>query len=96
MIGDVDDRLDAFAAVALCGGIALCLLGHVAFRLRTLATLNCQRLVAIASAALIPGGVASQALITLTLVTALLCALIAYEAAHFRDTRVRVRARTQG
>jgi len=97
VIGHVDDPLELVPAVALCGGVALYLLGHVAFRLRTIGTLNRQRLVvAMAAAGLIPAAVAVEALVSLALVAALMGGLIAYEATRFRETRARVRARARG
>jgi len=96
VIGAVDEPLKLVPAVALCGGLALYLLGHVAFRLRTLGTLNRQRLVAAATAAaLIPLAAHVDALVTLALVTVVACALIAYEAIRFRETRALVRARAR-
>src|SRR5688500_19270764 len=57
-LGNVGDALDTVPAVALLGGIALYLLGHVAFRLRNIRTLNKQRLVcAVGLLALIPAAV---------------------------------------
>ena len=54
---DVDHDLGTVAAAALLGGAALYLLGHIAFRLRNVGTLNRQRLVAAAViVALIPVG----------------------------------------
>ena len=62
----VDEPLKAVPAVALCGGAALYLLGHIAFRLRNIGTLNRQRLVVAAIAvALIPLAVEVDALITI-------------------------------
>lgn len=96
VIGDVGEPLKLVPAVALCGGVGLYLLGHVAFRLRTLGTLNRQRLAAAAgAAALIPVAVAVDALVTLALITGLVCCLIVYEAIRYRETRARVRARAR-
>ena len=92
-IAGVDEPLKTVPAVALCGGVALYLLGHIAFRLRNLGTLNRQRLVVAAIAvALTPVAVEVDALITLGLLAALSASLIAYEAIHFREARRRVRA----
>ncbi len=92
-IAAVDEPLKLVAAVALCGGMALYLLGHIAFRLRNLRTLNRQRLVVAGiAAALIPVAVEVDALVTVGLLSALGASLIAYEAIHFRDARQRVRA----
>ena len=89
----VDEPLKAVPAVALCGGAGLYLLGHIAFRLRNIGTLNRQRLVVAPIAlALIPLAMEVDALITVGMLAALLSALTAYEAIHFRDARQRVRA----
>ncbi|HEV2723883.1 MAG TPA: low temperature requirement protein A [Thermoleophilaceae bacterium] len=92
-IGEVDEPLKVVPAVALCGGVTLYLVGHIAFRLRNIGTLNRQRLVVAAVAAgLIPVAVEVDALLTLGVLAALCASLIAYEAIHFRDARQRVRA----
>jgi low temperature requirement protein LtrA len=84
--------LDPVPAVGLCGGAALYLLAHVAFRLRNVHSWNRQRVVVAALlCALIPVATAIPALATLAIVAALLCALIAYEAIHFAEARERVR-----
>jgi low temperature requirement protein LtrA len=89
----VDQPLDDPAAVALCAGVALFLLGNVAYRLRNLGTLNRQRSVAAALClALIPLAVNADALIALAAVAGLLTALVSYEAIRFREARARVRA----
>ncbi len=92
-LGDFDEPLSTVPAVALCGGAALYLLAHVAFRLRNVQTLNRQRLVAaIVLVALIPVSRELDSLVMLGLVTAVAAALIAYEAIRFSDARRRVRA----
>jgi low temperature requirement protein LtrA len=79
-------------AIGLCGGVALYLAAHVAFRLRNVHSLNRQRIVAASVClALIPPATAVPALVSLALVTAVLCALISYEAIHFREARERIR-----
>ncbi len=89
----VDEPLKMVPAVALCGGVGLYLLGHIAFRLRNIGTLNRQRLVVAGLAlALIPVATSLDAVITVGLLAALLASLIAYEAIHFREARQRVRA----
>jgi low temperature requirement protein LtrA len=45
-VAHVNDPLSAAARLALCGGIALYLAGHVAFRLRMVGTLSCAPLAA--------------------------------------------------
>jgi low temperature requirement protein LtrA len=89
---EVDDPLKLVPAVALLGGVALYLLAQVAFRLRNVRSLSVRRLLcAIVLLALIPAGVALPALATLAIVSALLCALIAYEALRYAEARDRVR-----
>jgi low temperature requirement protein LtrA len=46
-LAHVGDPLHTIPAVALCGGVALYLLGHIGFRLRNMGTLNRQRQVAV-------------------------------------------------
>ncbi len=92
-LGHVDAPLETVAAIALCGGPALYLIGHVFFRLRTLGSLSAHRsLGAIALLALIPLALAADALVALAAVTAVLAILIAYERIALREARARVRA----
>ncbi len=91
-LGQVDEPLKLVPAAALLGGAALYLLAHVAFRLRNVHTLNRQRLAcAVLLLALIPLGKEVDALVALGGLTALLIALIAYEAVRFAAARARVR-----
>ena len=91
-IGHTHDDLALVPAVALCGGVALYLFALVAFRLRNVHSWNVQRVVAGAVCiALIPVAHAVSALVALALVTAVLCALIAYEAIRFAEARDRIR-----
>jgi low temperature requirement protein LtrA len=91
-LGRVDDPLDTVPAFALVGGLAAYLLAHVAFRMRNVRSVNKQRLLmAFVLLALFPAARQLPALATLALVTALLCALIAYEAIRFAEARERVR-----
>jgi low temperature requirement protein LtrA len=91
-LAHVGDPLDTVPAFALLGGVALYLLGHVAFRLRNIRTLNRQRLLsALILFALFPAAVALPALAILGLVAALLCALIVYETISYGEARDRVR-----
>jgi low temperature requirement protein LtrA len=88
-----DEPLKTIPALALCGGVALYLLAHIAFRLRNVGTLNKHRGVAlVATLALIPLATEVDALIALAAVTGVLVVLIAYEAIRFREARARVRA----
>jgi low temperature requirement protein LtrA len=91
---DVGADLDLVPATALLGGAALYLLAHVAFRLRNMHTLGRRRLVcALVLLALLPAGVALPAIATLGILTALLTALIAYEALRYAEARDHVRHR---
>jgi low temperature requirement protein LtrA len=91
-LADVGDPLELVPAVAYCGGAALYLLAHVLFRLRSVRTLNRQRLVtAVLLVAFIPAAVELPALATLAIISGLLAALIAYEAIRFAEARERVR-----
>jgi low temperature requirement protein LtrA len=88
----IHDPLDTVPAVALCGGVALYFLGHIAFRLRNVHSWNHQRLAAaLACLALIPLATQVDALIALAAVAAVCIALVAYEAVHFREARERIR-----
>jgi len=90
---DVSEPLKTIPAIALCGGVALYLLGHIAFRLRNVGTLNKHRTLAtVVVLALIPLTLEVDALIAVAAVTAVLIVLIAYEAIRFREARERVRA----
>jgi len=92
-LGDTGEPLETIPAVALCGGVALYMLGHIAFRYRNVGTLNRHRTVAsLALLALIPLALELNALLALSAVSALLLVLIAYEAVRFREARARVRA----
>lgn len=87
-----DDPLELIPAVALCGGIALYLLAHVAFRWRNVHRLSVQRMmVAAVFLALIPAAVALPALASLAIAAGLLIALIVYETARFAELRDRLR-----
>jgi len=91
-LSGVEDPLDIVPATAALGGTALYLLGHVAFRLRNLGTLNPQRLAcAVLLVALVPVAVELPALATLGVLAGVLGVLVAYEAVRFSETRDRVR-----
>ncbi len=94
---DTGEPLKLVPAVALCAGPAVYLLGHIAFRLRNVQTLNKQRLVvAIVLLALIPLAHAIDALAALAIVAAILVGLIIYEHVRFHEHRenliMRIRA----
>ena len=89
----VDEPLKVVPAAAMFGGLALYYMGHIAIRLRTLHTLNRQRLVvATLSLALIWPATQVDALVALAWAAALSAGLIVYEALHFAEARARVRA----
>ena len=91
-IAHVDESLRPEIAFALVGGVAIYLLAHVAFRFRNIHSLNRQRLVlALVLLALVPVADRPDAIVTLAVVTAFMCALITYEAVRFADGRNQVR-----
>ncbi len=91
-IGDVGAELDTVPAVALCGGAALYLLGHIAFLLRSTGRIFRRRTIgAVVLLALIPAAVAVPALVALALVTAVPLLVVAYEALRYREHRLQVR-----
>ena len=93
-LSHVGDPLGTVPAVALCGGVALYLLGHNAFRLRGVGSVSVPRLVAtILCCALIPLAVSIPSLIILAVLALLLCALAAFETATSREFRRALRAR---
>jgi low temperature requirement protein LtrA len=91
-IAHFSDPLDTVPAVGLCGGAALYLLGHIAFLLRTTGRVFRRRSVGAAVLlALIPAAVAVPALAALALVSTVCALIVAYEALHYREDRLRVR-----
>jgi low temperature requirement protein LtrA len=91
-IGHSDDDLDDVIAFALLGGVAIYLLGLVAFRYRHVHTLNRQRLgLAIVLLILVPVGTQIPALAVLTIVNVLLWAMIVYEHRGYGDGRGQLR-----
>ena len=93
-LAHVGNPLDTIPAVALCGGVALYLLGHNAFRLRDEGSVSVPRLVVtILCLALIGVAVSVPALVTLAVLTALVCGLAGYETATSREFRRELRAR---
>jgi low temperature requirement protein LtrA len=91
-LGHVDEALDTVPAVGLCGGVALYLLGHIAFLLRTTGRIFRRRtLGATVLLALVPVAVAVPALAALALVSAVCSLIVAWEAIRYREHRVRIR-----
>lgn len=93
-LGHVGDPLELVPAVTLLGGVALYLLAHVVFRWRNVHRFSTPRVVAAALLlALIPVAERVESLITLAIITAVLCVLIVYETRHFAPLRERLLAR---
>ena len=93
-LAHVREPLGTIPAVGLCGGVALYLLAHNAFRLREEGSVSVPRLVvAVVCLALIPVGVSVPSLITLAVVALVLCGLAAFETATSREFRRELRAR---
>jgi low temperature requirement protein LtrA len=96
-LADVGEPLDTVPAVAMLGGIALYLLGHIAIRLRNIHTLNRQRLLcAVLLVALVPLAVELPALATLGILAGVLVLLIAYEVRLYGERRGLVRHPVEG
>ena len=92
-LAHVDQPLDAIPAIALCGGAALYLIGHVGFRLRDLGSVNVPRLLlALVCCALVPVAVRVPAIATLATLAILLVVLGAIETYQYRDVRRTLRA----
>jgi len=99
----VGDPLDAVPAAALCGGLALYFLTQVIQRIRLVAFIRRSsderpgwigpgRLAAgIAMLVLLPVALVVPALASLAFVTAVCCALIAWDVIHYREHRAEVR-----
>jgi low temperature requirement protein LtrA len=93
-LAHVGEPLGTLPAVALCGGVALYLLGHNAFRLRYEGSLSYPRLViAAVCLALIGVGVTVSSIFTLAVLVLVLCGLAAFETASSREFRRELRAR---
>ena len=102
-IEHVDEPLAAVPAVALCGGLSLYFLTHVGLRVRLVhfirrttaerpGWIGPGRLAAgIALLVLIPAALDLAAIASLALVTAVCCALIAWDVIHYREDRAEVR-----
>jgi low temperature requirement protein LtrA len=102
-IEHVDEPLDAVPAVALCGGLALYFLTHVGLRLRLVHFIRHSTAerpgwigpgrvaTGIVMLALIPVALELPALASLAIVSAVCCALIAWDVIHYREDRAEVR-----
>jgi low temperature requirement protein LtrA len=99
----IEDPLATVPAVALCCGLALYFLTHVALRLRLVqfvrrtttarpGWIGPGRLAtALGMLVVIPAALEWSALTALALVTGLCCALIAWDLVHYREERVQIR-----
>ncbi|MFL5900167.1 MAG: low temperature requirement protein A [Solirubrobacterales bacterium] len=91
-IGHFDAHMHTVPAFALLGGLAVYLLGHVAFRYRHIHTINRQRLLlAIVLLILVPVATEVPALVALATANVLIWAMIAYETRSYGEGRRRVR-----
>jgi low temperature requirement protein LtrA len=91
-VSHVGEHLETVPAVALCGGAALYLLGHIAFLFRATGHLFRRRTIgAVVLLALIPLALAIPALAALALVSAVCSLVVAYEAIRYREHRVTIR-----
>jgi low temperature requirement protein LtrA len=91
-IGHPTDALDDVPAFALVGGVAVYLLGLVAFRYRHIQTINPQRFgMALLLLALYPVALEVSALVMLSLLNVLLWSMIAYETRGYGEGRAEVR-----
>ncbi len=92
-LAHVGDPLGTVSAVALCGGVALYLLGHNCFRLREVGSVSLPRLVVtVLCLALIPVAVSIPSLAILAILAGLMCALVAFETMRSREFRRELRA----
>ena len=91
-LGHPTDALDDVPAFALLGGVALYLLGLVAFRYRHVHTVNWQRLgVALLLLALYPAALALPAVAMLALLNLLLWSMVTFETRGYGEGRSQVR-----
>jgi low temperature requirement protein LtrA len=92
-LAHLGDPLGIIPAVALCGGVALYLLGHNAFRLREVGSVSVPRVaVAVLCCALIPVAVSIPSLLILATLAGLMCALVTFETMRSREFRPVLRA----
>jgi low temperature requirement protein LtrA len=91
-IGHATGHLHAVPAFALLGGVALYLLGHVAFRYRHVKTINRRRLLlAIVLLILVPVATQVPAVVAVAVANVLIWAMIAYETRSYGEGRQRLR-----
>jgi low temperature requirement protein LtrA len=91
-LAHAEDPLETVPAFALLGGVALYLLGLVAFRYRHVHTINRHRLaLALILVALVPAALELPALAILALLATVLWTMIVYETIGYGEGRVEVR-----
>jgi low temperature requirement protein LtrA len=91
-LGHVDDPLETVPAFALLAGVALYLLGLVAFRFRHVKSINWRRVaVALVIVALLPAATALPAVATAGIVATLLWILVSVETRGYGEGRAQVR-----
>ena len=91
-VGHLGDPLETVPGIALCGGAALYLLGHIAFLFRTTGRVFRRRTIgAVVLLALIPVALAIPALAALALVSVVCALVVAWEVLRYREDRLRVR-----
>jgi low temperature requirement protein LtrA len=96
-IGHYDEHLHDVPAFALLGGVALYLLGLVAFRYRQARTLNRHRLgIAIMFLILVPVATSIPALATVAIAVGLIWAMITYEHHNYDERREQLRHEAYG
>jgi len=89
---DLSEALPVLPLVALFGGVALFLLGEVAFKYRVVRRVTPHRMIAVVLLlALIPAGARVPALGALALVAVVMVALIAFESVRYAEIREQVR-----
>jgi low temperature requirement protein LtrA len=92
-LAHVGDPLETIPAVALCGGVALYLLGHNAFRIREVGTFSVPRVVVTGlCCVLIPVSVSIPSLVILAILAGLMCALVAFETMRSGEFQRELRA----
>jgi hypothetical protein len=91
-IGHFDEHLHAVTAFALLGGIAVYLLGLVAFRYRHVRTVSRRRLgLAIVLLFLVPVGMEIPALVSVAIANVLIWTVLALDTRSYGEGRQRLR-----
>ena len=94
---ELSDPLTGAAPYVLYGGVAVYLLGHVAFKWRTVRALNPVRFGALGVVvALAPFAAQAPALLALALVTAVVLAVVVFENVYFAEHRNQIRHEIHG